>query len=143
MEGWILARLQVEIIGIEPYSEGLAFGINIGDIDGVQHVVEVRNLAISVGDLFKQHFEQERYQLVWSTRAYNWELNIGLGAGIGDGTKLIDIFNPLVMALESVGRQANDLDTALGKISLATSDFAELYIIVQDTLGFRKATSWH
>ena len=54
---------------------------------------------------------------------YNRELDIG-GAVLG--TELVDVLDPLVVIVETVGRNTDDLDVTLCKVGSTASDLAEL-----------------
>lgn len=54
---------------------------------------------------------------------YNREFDIG-GAELG--SKVADIFDPLVVIVETVGRNTDHLDVAFCKVFLTASDLAEL-----------------
>ena len=41
-------------------------------------------------------------------------------------TERLDVFNPLIMVLEGVGRETYDLDIALLEVLVAAGDFSEL-----------------
>lgn len=55
--------------------------------------------------------------------AYNWELDVG---GSDLGAVFIDVFHPLLMFFEAIGRNANNLDVALRKVGSAAGDLTKL-----------------
>jgi len=69
----------------------------------VEHIVDVRHLAVGVGD--------------------NGELDVGGG---DFAAVLVDVLDPFRVVVEVVGGDADDLDVALCKVGCATCDFAEL-----------------
>ena len=76
-----------------------ALGVDVGGVLEVNHVVEVGNLALRVGD--------------------DGELEVG-------ASDLIDVLNPAVVGLDLVGTQTDELDTTLGELGLKLGKGTEL-----------------
>jgi hypothetical protein len=75
------------------------FLINVGGIIIVDHVVEVSNLALRVGD--------------------DRELEVGAG-------NLINVLDPLMVRLNAVGTETNQLDTTSSKLRFELGESTEL-----------------
>lgn len=76
-----------------------ALRVDVGGVLVVDHVVEVGNLALRVGD--------------------DGELEVG-------AIDLVDVLDPAVMGLSSVGTQTNELDTTSSKLGLELGEGTEL-----------------
>jgi hypothetical protein len=74
-------------------------GVNVGGVLEVDHVVQVGDLALGVGD--------------------NGELELGAG-------DLIDVLDPTVVGLDAVGTQTDELNTTLGELGLKLGEGTEL-----------------
>lgn len=58
---------------------------------------------------------------------YDGELDVGGVIWVADGVaKLVDVLDPLLVAVEGVGGETDDFYTARSKVLLLTSDFAKL-----------------
>lgn len=79
--------------------EGDTLGVKVGQVLVIQHVVEGRDLAVSIGD--------------------DGELEV-------DVVDLVDVLDPLLVGLEAVGGETDDLDVALVKLGLETGNDTEL-----------------
>lgn len=74
-------------------------GVNVGGVLEVDHVVQVGDLALGVGN--------------------DGELELGAG-------DLIDVLDPTVVGLDAVGTQTNELNTTLGELGLKLGEGTEL-----------------
>lgn len=74
-------------------------GVDVGGVLVVDHVVQVGDLALRVGD--------------------DGELEVGAG-------DLVDVLDPAVVGLDLVGAQANELDTASSELGLELGEGAQL-----------------
>lgn len=104
-----------------PYGEWKAFGIAVGGILLVQHVIENGDLPVLVGDLPQVHVSTMSEILRRTT--HDRELDIG---GPSLGSKLIDVHDPFVVVLEAVGGDSDDFDVARGKVFGSACNLAEL-----------------
>jgi hypothetical protein len=75
-------------------------GVDVGGILVIDHVIEVGNFALLVGD--------------------DGEGQVGF-------CDLVDIRNPLLVRVEGVGTQPNEFDTSLGELGLEFGESAELW----------------
>ena len=80
-------------------SEGDSLLVEVGEVLLVEHVVQVGNLARGVGD--------------------DGELEV-------DVAELVDVLDPVAVALELVAREPDCLDPALGELGLELGHLAEL-----------------
>lgn len=104
------------------HSEREAFSIPVGGILLIQHIIQGGNLPVGIGNLRNNYLNTPTNSKA-EALAYNWELDISRSKL---GTIFIDIFDPCMVVLKAVGRDANNLHVALFKIRNATSDLTKL-----------------
>ena len=79
--------------------QGHTLRINIGGVLVVDHIVQVGDLALGIGD--------------------DGEFEVGAG-------NFVDVLDPAVVGLDVVGTQTDELDTTLGELRLELGESAEL-----------------
>jgi hypothetical protein len=104
-----------------PNGEGDALRVDVGRIDGIQHIVEGRDATIVIGDLSKRG--KNKRGGGGGTGTHDGELNVGWGSF---GAELVDIVDPCFVRAEVVSRETNDLDVTSGKFGGTTGDFSKL-----------------
>ena len=102
-----------------PDGEGDALRIDVGGIDGIQHVVERRDGTGVVGNLSNGN----KYGLGRVIGTYDGELDVRWANFCAD---LVDIVDPGFMRTEVVGGETNKLDATSSKVGGTTGDLSEL-----------------
>jgi len=83
--------------------EGNTLRIDVGGINGIQHVVDGSDFTIGIGN-------DGELDVSWA----NFRANF------------VDILDPVLMRTEVVGRETNDFDISSSKVRSTTSDLSEL-----------------
>lgn len=65
----------------------------------------------------------EAYE-IFNTRTYNGELHVSRTNCLA--SELVNVFDPLMVALETVSRDTNDFGVSLGKVISTAGDLSEL-----------------